>query len=237
MAIDVLREVADSLGQMQAAVMRDPASAEALVSVEQTVRSLDGFLASGEIRTILTLPPERRPPLPPIFGERVQGLFDSFHDTLSVAIQIEQLGGRADWIVPLEHALNRLECAFAELGVTVDRSWKPGPPTVHRLGTDAEGRPVLSVTTKAARQPRLKPYLALALRAVRPTEIDPGHWYAELDMFPGVWAEGRTPAECLATLEDVLHEWLIVKVVLGDSDLPILDGLDPRALVFPLPLS
>jgi predicted RNase H-like HicB family nuclease len=219
---------------MEQAVMRDPESSEATLSVEQTVRHLDRFLASQEMRTIIRLPRKRRPALPPEFADKVQALFNSLQSTLSVAIQIDQLGGRVDWVVPLENALDRLQRVFAKLGVPVDRSWKPGPPIVSRLGIDVDGRPRLSISTKSFRQPRLEPYIAVALREAQPIEIEPGHWYADLERFPGVWADGVTPAECLEALADVLHEWLIVKVVLGDQDVPVLDSLDPRALILPI---
>ena len=234
MAISALQEASDSIGQMEQAVMRDPESSEATLSAEQTVRHLDRFLASEEMRTIIRLPRKRRPALPPEFADKVQDLFTGLQRTLSVAIQIDQLGGRVDWVVPLENALDRLQRLFAELGVAVDRSWKPGPPIVSRLGTDADDRPKLSVSTKSFRQPRLAPYIAIALRDVQPTEIEPGHWYADLERFPGVWADGVTPAGCLEALADVLHEWLVVKVVLGDQDVPVLDNLDPRALILPI---
>ena len=214
--------------------MRDPQSSEATLSVEQTVRNLDRFLASDEIRTIIRLPRERRPALPSEFADKVQDLFIGLQVTLSVAIQIDQLGGRVDWLVPLKNALDRLQRVFAELGVAVDRSWKPGPPIVSRLGTAADGRPRLSVSTKSFRQPRLAPDIATALRDAQPTEIEPGHWYADLERFPGVWADGATPAECLTALADVLHEWLVLKVVLGDQDVPVLENLDPRALILPI---
>lgn len=230
MAIAVLQEVVDSIGQMEQAVMRDPESPETRLSVERTVRLLDQFVASGEMRALLRLEPERRPALPPAFAEAIQKLFDVLRPTLSVAIQMEQVGGYADWIVPLDNALTRLQHMFAELGVPVDRSWKSGPPIVTRTpGTD--GKPQFTVTTKTFRSPRLLPYIDLAVRDVQPVEIESGQWYADLECFPGVWGDGETVDECLEVLADVLHEWIVVKVILGDNDIPVLNGLDPRALV------
>lgn len=232
MAVDVLRDVAASIGEMQQAVMRDPASREAQLSVAETVRRLDMFETSPEIQTFLRLAPEHRPSLPPNFSDSVQRLFDSVQDTLSVAIQVEQLGERVDWIVPLTNVLDRLERIFATFGVMVDRSWKPGPPIVSAQGgPDADGRSKLSISTKSLRPPELKPYIALAVRDAQAFEIEPGHWYVELSDFPGVWADGETPVQCLDALEDVLYEWLVLKVIFGARDLPILDDLDPRAIV------
>jgi predicted RNase H-like HicB family nuclease len=230
MAIAVLREVVDSIGQMEQAVMRDPGSPETRLSVEQTVRLLDQFVASGEMRALLALEPKRRPTLPLEFAEAIRRLFDSLQPTLSVAIQMEQLGEHADWIVPLENALTRLQSMFVELGVAVDRSWKLGPPIVTRT-PGPDGEPKFIMTTKSFRSQRLLPYIDLAMRGAQPVEIESGQWYADLERFPGVWGDGETPEECLEVLADVLHEWIVVKVVLGDNDIPVLNDLDPRTLV------
>lgn len=130
--------------------------------------------------------------------------------------------------------MDRLERTFAELGIVVDRSWKSGPPIVTRMGTGPDGLPQISIAARRYREPRLAPYIERALRDARPSEIEPGRWYAELDAFPGVWADGGTSAGCLEALADVLHEWLVIKIIFEDRDVPVLDDLDPRTLVLPI---
>jgi predicted RNase H-like HicB family nuclease len=61
-------------------------------------------------------------------------------------------------------------------------------------------------------------------------ELEPGRWYADLDAFPGVWADGTSPEDCLITLADVLHEWLVIKLAHGDRDIPVTGDLDPTGL-------
>ena len=114
--------------------------------------------------------------------------------------------------------------------VRTEPAWKPGPPIVTRtLGPD--GEPTCSVSTKSVRSQRLLPFIDLAMLDAQPVEFESGQWYADLERFPGVWGDGETPEECLEVLADVLHEWIVVKVVLGDNDIPVLNDLDPRTLV------
>ncbi len=37
-------------------------------------------------------------------------------------------------------------------------------------------------------------------------------FFASIPGFKGVWAQGKTKKECLATLQEVLEEWLLLKV-------------------------
>jgi predicted RNase H-like HicB family nuclease len=71
----------------------------------------------------------------------------------------------------------------------------------------------------------MKRYVTVALRSAVPTKID-DQWYCALDQFPGVWAKENSPKECLDTLEDVLREWLILKIVDRDRDIPVVDEID-----------
>jgi predicted RNase H-like HicB family nuclease len=69
-------------------------------------------------------------------------------------------------------------------------------------------------------------YVAVALRPAVPRQLDSGRWYADLPDFPGVWADGDSPKACLDTLDEVLREWLFVKLVDGDRDIPVRDEID-----------
>jgi predicted RNase H-like HicB family nuclease len=75
-------------------------------------------------------------------------------------------------------------------------------------------------------------YVSVAMRQAEPRKLDEGgRWYADLPAFPGVWAEGDSPKECLDTLVEVLSEWIFVKLVDGDQDIPMLDEIDLNFLV------
>jgi predicted RNase H-like HicB family nuclease len=77
----------------------------------------------------------------------------------------------------------------------------------------------------------LEEYIALAIRGAQPREIEDGVWVVELDGFPGVWADGPSPQECLTTLAEVLQDWLMIKLAHRDDDVPVVGGLDLAALL------
>jgi len=72
----------------------------------------------------------------------------------------------------------------------------------------------------------LKRYIGMALRQATPERMDEQKWYCALDAFPGVWADGDSVKECLDTLEEVLLDWLLLKIVDGDTDIPVVDDID-----------
>ena len=41
---------------------------------------------------------------------------------------------------------------------------------------------------------------------------DPLPFYGEIPGFQGVWAQGKTMRECKKNLQEVLEEWLILKI-------------------------
>ncbi len=69
-------------------------------------------------------------------------------------------------------------------------------------------------------------YMTVALRSGVPSQTDDGQWYCALNQFPGVWAKEASPKECLDTLEEVLREWLVLKIVDRDLDIPVVDEID-----------
>jgi len=74
-------------------------------------------------------------------------------------------------------------------------------------------------------------YLTIAMRRAEPRHLDGDRWYADLPGFSGVWADGDSPKECLDTLVEVLREWIFVKLVDGDWDIPSLDEIDLTCLL------
>lgn len=76
-------------------------------------------------------------------------------------------------------------------------------------------------------------YIETAMGQAVPKILESGAWFADLPGFPGVWAEGTSPKECLDTLADVLREWVFLKIVDQDQDLPRVDELDLTVLFSP----
>lgn len=70
-------------------------------------------------------------------------------------------------------------------------------------------------------------YKKLAMQAAKVEQLDDGSWYAELPGFPGVWADDEESAgNALSTLEEVLEDWIVLKIEMNDRDIPIIDEID-----------
>ena len=55
--------------------------------------------------------------------------------------------------------------------------------------------------------------------------LDTGEYYGEIPLCPGVWATGTTLERCRQELQEVLEDWLLLK--LRDEDLiPVIGGID-----------
>ena len=54
---------------------------------------------------------------------------------------------------------------------------------------------------------------------------DDGSFYGEIPGFQGVYSNADTLEECRRVLEEVLEEWLLLRITL-DFDVPVVDGLD-----------
>ncbi len=72
----------------------------------------------------------------------------------------------------------------------------------------------------------LENYKKSAMRRASLKQLEDGAWFAELPGFPGVWADGASPEVALATLEEVLGEWLALKITDKDQDIPIIDRIN-----------
>lgn len=57
-----------------------------------------------------------------------------------------------------------------------------------------------------------------------------GSWFAEIPNVSGVWANEATEKVTLAELEVVLRGWVEVKLSHGDTDFPIIDGINLNVL-------
>jgi predicted RNase H-like HicB family nuclease len=79
-------------------------------------------------------------------------------------------------------------------------------------------------------QEMLSRYVSVALQSAAPHQTETGKWYCALDTFPGVWADGDSLKENLDSLEEVLRDWLLVKIVNRDTDIPVIDEIDLSAV-------
>jgi predicted RNase H-like HicB family nuclease len=67
-------------------------------------------------------------------------------------------------------------------------------------------------------------YIQAALRHADYKKLEDGTWFAAIPEFEGVWANAATVEDCRSELEEVLGDWLILKI--RDRDhLPTVDGL------------
>ena len=67
-------------------------------------------------------------------------------------------------------------------------------------------------------------YCQKALDMAEYKKLDDGTWFADIQGFQGVWANGTTVEEARKELINVLEEWIILKLRDGDH-IPEVDGL------------
>ena len=67
----------------------------------------------------------------------------------------------------------------------------------------------------------IRAYVDRALGRARYTQLEDGSYCAEVRGLKGVIATGPTIEECRRTLEDVVEEWILVRVARGLSIPPL----------------
>lgn len=73
-------------------------------------------------------------------------------------------------------------------------------------------------------------YAQKATRHAIARQLEDGTWFAEIEGFTGVWADGPSQKEALDVLEEVVGEWVLLKIRDEDRDLPVLESLDLNGL-------
>ncbi|MBI2856046.1 MAG: type II toxin-antitoxin system HicB family antitoxin [Chloroflexi bacterium] len=74
----------------------------------------------------------------------------------------------------------------------------------------------------------IREYISAALAKARYEILtDDGSYYGEIPGFNGVYANANTLEECRNLLEEVLEEWLLLRVF-RNLAIPTVDGLDLR---------
>ena len=56
-------------------------------------------------------------------------------------------------------------------------------------------------------------------------KLDTGEYYGEIPECPGVWASETSLEKCRRELQEVLEDWLLLKLRDGDP-LPVIQGID-----------
>lgn len=129
--------------------------------------------------------------------------------------QYEFLRGFMPLLVKLGHGH---EDWFHELADAVDELRSRRDDVSAKLG-----RPLPS---RVQRGDVLDQYVATAIRGAQPRQLEDGSWFVDLESFPGVWADDRSPDESLSALAEVLEDWLVLKLQLGDTNIPIVDNIN-----------
>ena len=75
----------------------------------------------------------------------------------------------------------------------------------------------------------LTAYIQAAMALADYERLEDGTYYGEIPDCPGVWSDGATLEECRNTLQEVLEEWIILKLRDGD-EMPVLAGIDLLAV-------
>ena len=73
----------------------------------------------------------------------------------------------------------------------------------------------------------IRSYLDAALKRARYTNLEKGMWGAEVPGLPGVIATGKSLEACRSELEEVVEEWILVRVARG-LDVPSVGGVRIR---------
>ena len=96
--------------------------------------------------------------------------------------------------------------------------------TLVATATDVQGEPVEII--KAIPGDDFDSYVAEAMLSASIERLEKGSWFAEIALMPGVWGEGDSKAAASADLAGALEEWLFLKIVDEDRDLPVLAHID-----------
>lgn len=70
-------------------------------------------------------------------------------------------------------------------------------------------------------------YIQKALETAEYKKLDDGTWLTEIPGFQGVWANGHTVEECRKELQEVLEEWILLKIK-DNEPIPKLEGVEIR---------
>jgi predicted RNase H-like HicB family nuclease len=71
----------------------------------------------------------------------------------------------------------------------------------------------------------IRDYAAAAVRHAKVREEDE-EWFAEIEGFPGVWSRASSVKQAIDELEEVVFDWVLLKIQDEDRDLPVVESID-----------
>lgn len=71
----------------------------------------------------------------------------------------------------------------------------------------------------------LTDYIKAAMKAAKFERLQDGTIYGSIPGFQGVWANAKTEAVCRRELQEVLEEWMLLRLK-HDLPLPVVSDLD-----------
>jgi len=86
------------------------------------------------------------------------------------------------------------------------------------------------VVTKPIPYQSMERYCRAAMKKAEYRKFEDETYYAEIPLFKGVWAREETLQDCLNVLNEVLVDWLLLKIHTEDHDIPVLEGIDLNSL-------
>jgi len=72
-------------------------------------------------------------------------------------------------------------------------------------------------------------YIKEAMTRARYKILEDDTFFGEVPGLQGVWANADTLEECRQELQEVLEDWLILKLRDNDNDIPVLGGISLAA--------
>ena len=68
-------------------------------------------------------------------------------------------------------------------------------------------------------------YINEAMRLAKYKILEGDIYFGEISGFQGVWSNADTLEECRQELQEVLEDWLLLKLRDNDDDIPEIDGI------------
>jgi predicted RNase H-like HicB family nuclease len=69
-------------------------------------------------------------------------------------------------------------------------------------------------------------YVHGAMKLATFEKMEDGSYISEVPGFSGVWGTGDILKDCLDNLDEVLREWLLLKIKDCDTDIPIIENIN-----------
>lgn len=95
--------------------------------------------------------------------------------------------------------------------------------TIASCESSAEGSKL--VLTKHVPEQIMVRYVRAAMRRVESRQLEDGQSFVEIPGLDGIWASNMDAESAFDELEEVLIDWLLLKIEHEDRDIPILDSI------------